>query len=346
MPVKHWSFAGLLLTYWCNARCASCYVCSSPRADGDMGVEAALAFWEGLAAASPHGCRIHIGGGEPFGRWEHLIELARRAKAAGLGPLQAVETNAFWAVDAATVRDRLAALDAAGMGRLTISTDPYHQQFVPIERVRLAGRLGEELLGRGRVRLRWRDWAENGFDTDTLSPAERRELFADFARRGRDRIAGRAAARLAGGLQLMPAGAFADTSCRQPLLRSRHVHIDGDGIICPGTCAGIILGRGDSAASIAEIWRALSAVFADTNGSEMARSAGVAGPARAGEFELVSLLARSGPAALMNLAAGMGYQGRPEGYAARCHLCWDVRRWLFENGRFRDRLGPAIVYRP
>ena len=32
MPVKHWTFAGLLLTYWCNARCASCYLCSSPSA--------------------------------------------------------------------------------------------------------------------------------------------------------------------------------------------------------------------------------------------------------------------------------------------------------------------------
>ncbi|MCD4699110.1 MAG: radical SAM protein, partial [Phycisphaerae bacterium] len=86
MPVKHWSFAGLMLTYWCNARCASCYVCSSPSAGGDMTVETGLVFWEGLQAASPHGCRIHIGGGEPFGRWDILIELLRQAKAAGLGP--------------------------------------------------------------------------------------------------------------------------------------------------------------------------------------------------------------------------------------------------------------------
>ena len=346
MPVKHWSFAGLLLTYWCNARCASCYVCSGPQAGGDADVESALALWEGLAAASPHGCRIHIGGGEPFGRWETLIELARRARAAGLGPLQAVETNAFWATDAATVRDRLAALDAAGMGRLTISADPYHQQFVPIERVRLAARVGEEVLGPGRVRLRWRDWAESGFDTDRLTATRRRELFAEFARRRRDRIAGRAADQLAAGLELMPARAFADISCRQPLLRSRHVHIDGDGIICPGTCAGIILGRGVSAASVGEIWRALSTAFADTNDSRTAPGAGQDRPARAGCFELVSLLAQSGPAALMNLAGEMGYRPRGEGYAARCHLCWDVRRWLFENGSFRDQLGPAVVYRP
>ncbi|MDY7011956.1 MAG: radical SAM protein, partial [Planctomycetota bacterium] len=125
MPVKHWSFAGLMLTYWCNARCASCYVCSSPSDAGDMTVESALAFWEGLQNASPHGCRIHIGGGEPFGRWEILIELLQQAKSAGLGPLEAVETNAFWACDEKIIRERLAALDEAGMDRLTISADPY-----------------------------------------------------------------------------------------------------------------------------------------------------------------------------------------------------------------------------
>ena len=45
-------------------------------------------------------------------------------------------------------------------------------------------------------------------------------------------------------------------------------------------------------------------------------------------------------------AERLGYVGRPEGYAGKCHLCWNVRRWLFENGYFHDRLGPATVYRP
>ena len=154
-----------------------------------MSVEVALAAWEGLLSASPHGCRIHVGGGEPFGRWPALIELARRAEAAGLGPLAAVETNAFWATDARVVRERVAALDEAGMGRLTISADPYHQEFVGIERVRLAARVAREVLGAERVRVRWREWAAEGFDTDSLSEGERRAVFSQWSRRRRDRLA-------------------------------------------------------------------------------------------------------------------------------------------------------------
>jgi hypothetical protein len=334
MPVKHWSFAGLLLTYWCNARCASCYVCSSPQAGGDMSVEAALAFWEGLQRACPHGCRIHIGGGEPFGRWEVLIELARRARRQHLGPLEAVETNAFWATGEGIVRRRLAALDAAGMGRLAIAADPYHQQYVPIERVRLAASVAEEVLGAQRVRVRWRDWARDGFDTDSLPPQRRQALFRCYAVGGRDRLAGRAAAEIAGLLPLEPAAAFADSNCRARLLRSRHVHIDGEGILCPGTCAGIILGRASRPESIARIWQTLDQAFADKDETS---------PPLPG-LEIIGLLARRGPAALLDVAGARGYVPRPEGYAHKCQLCWDVRRWLFEKGYFRDQLGPEVTY--
>lgn len=323
MPVKHWGFAGLLLTYWCNARCASCYVCSSPQATGDMSVPDGLAFWEGLQSASPHGCRIHIGGGEPFGRWETLLELARRAQAARLGRLQAVETNAFWAGDEGLIRERLKALDEAGMERLTVSCDPYHQQYVPIANVRLLARVAEETLGTERVRVRWRDWANSGCDTAALPDALRQQLFAEFARRRRDRLSGRAAVELARHLPLAPASRFAGQACGASLLRSRHVHVDPDGNICPGACAGIILGRAGE--PISEIWRNLREHFAD--------------------MEVIGVLVAEGPAGLARIATRQGWQEDAAGYATPCHLCWCVRRWLFEKGYFPRRLGPVIIYR-
>ena len=298
-----------------------------------MSVETALEIWEGLQAASPHGCRIHIGGGEPFGRWERLIELARRAQAAGLGPLEAVETNAFWATDEEIVRERVAALDAAGMGRLTISADPYHQQFVPLDRVRLAGRVAGDVLGPDRVRIRWADWAEDGCNTDKLPADERERLFAEYAASGRDRIAGRAAKELSGCLQLMSPAAFADKTCSEPLLRSNHVHADGDGLLCPGTCAGIVLGRARKAEGVGNIWRSLADRFAETNDSSEG-------------FEVIAALSTGGPVALMDLAAKMGYKPLVDGYAAKCHLCWHVRRWLFDNGLHPGQLGPENIYCP
>ena len=54
--LKRWTFAGLLVTYWCNARCAFCYVYSGPnkKSGPKLSVEQALGF---LARAEPAGGR-------------------------------------------------------------------------------------------------------------------------------------------------------------------------------------------------------------------------------------------------------------------------------------------------
>jgi hypothetical protein len=324
MPVKHWSFAGLLLTYWCNARCASCYLCCGPVHAGFMGVDEALTFWRGLIEASPHGCRIHLSGGEPFGDWPRLIDLCRRARAEGLGPLHKVETNAFWATDERVVRSGLRQLDEAGMQKLVIACDPYHQQFVPLARCRLAARAGEEVLGADRVQVRWRDWLRRGRDTSALDAAARADVFAGYARGGRDRWSGRAARQLAGRMQLKPVREVDDKPCAGALLRSRHVHVDCDGVVMPGTCSGIVLGQAGSEA-IRDIWRRLNADHAQRT--------------------VVGTLAATGPKGLLELAESEGYVQRG-GYAGKCHLCWDVRSFLAGRGLCREELGPAWLYEP
>ena len=322
MPVKYWSFAGLMLTYWCNARCASCYLCCGPKRSERMDIGTALRLWEELIAACPHGCRVHLSGGEPFGDWDHLIELCRQAKHRGLGPLEKIETNAFWAADESVVRERLAALDAAGMGKLVISTDPYHQQYVPIERCRLTASVAGEVLGHDRLQVRWRDWLEEGFDTDTLSPPERKELFASYARQGRDRLNGRAADTLAGCSERKSPQEFADKPCREALLRSRHVHIDPEGRVMPGTCAGIVLGTAVGQ-SVGGIWRRLNAEH----------------PRR----PLIGALADRGPCGMLDLPETNEFEPR-RGYASKCHLCWDIRGHLVRQGCFPESLVPAWMY--
>ena len=331
MPVKHWTFAGLILTYRCDACCASCYLAGGPgRQEAEMTVESALAIWEQLIAASPHGCRVHLSGGEPFLDWPRLIEVCRRARSAGLGPLQKVETNANWATDDAVAADRLRQLDRAGMEKLGISADPYHQQHVPIDRPRRLARLGEELLGAARVQVRWRDWLAEGCDVWRLDEPARRELLARYARLGRDRLNGRAGEALAD--DLLAAGAPGRTPedlawrhCREALLRSRHVHIDGAGLITPGACAGIVLGQVGPGRTVADTWRQM-------NDDHVHRP-------------VVGALSRAGPAGLLELATGAGY--RPaEGYASRCHLCWSIRRHLARRGLHLGELGPPQLYNP
>jgi len=323
MPVKYWSAAGLMLTYWCNARCASCHVRSGPQRGEWMDVEQGLTWWEQLISASPHGCRVHVTGGEPFGDWPRLISLCRGAHRAGLGPLQAVETNAFWATEERIVRDRLGALDAAGMGKLSISADPYHQQYVPIERCRLAARVGQEVLGADRVQVRWGRWLDAGCDTGELAAAQREDLFRRYVPRGRVRWAGRAVRLLAPAWLVKTVEELADMPCSEALLRSKHVHLDPSGLICPGTCVGIVLGHA-SAESIGGAWRRLAEDHADR--------------------EVVGTLARCGPVGLLAAARRTGFVPA-EAYAGKCHLCWELRTHLANRREAVGELGPGWVYR-
>lgn len=321
MPVKYWSSAGLVLTYNCTAACASCYLGCSPRGDESIDVETALEHWRQLAAASPHRCRIHLTGGEPFTDWPGLIDLCRRAQREALRPLEKVETNASWAQDEAVVAQRVRELDEAGMETLAISADPYHQQFVPIERCRLAARVAAALLGPARVQVRWRDWLDDGFDTAPMSGADRVKLFARYAAGGRDRLSGRAAASLAAHLPLRDFSEFADKPCSEMLLRGRGVHVDPRGRIMPGTCAGLVLGVIGPHATVSDIWHALAQELPDR--------------------AVLSRLCRGGPEELARYAMDLGFIPR-QGYCSKCHLCWDVRAFLHARGA--GELEPAWMY--
>lgn len=91
---------------------------------------------------------------------------------------------------------------------------------------------------------------------------------------------------------------------------------------------------------IGRIWHNLYEAFADMEAT--AAGAATAG----GPLEVVALLAGGGPTALLAAAEPLGYRPRPDGYAGKCHLCWHVRRWPFDNGYFPGQLAPALVYRP
>jgi len=152
-PLAVWDFAGLMLTYWCNARCAFCYVTRAPstplrpKCPSPMH----LGWWRELAElAAAHGqpLRVHLAGGEPFRDWVRLVALIRAARDAGLPPIDKIETNASWATDDGVTRTRLELLSALGLQQLVISSDVFHQEFVPFERVRRCVQFARRVFGR------------------------------------------------------------------------------------------------------------------------------------------------------------------------------------------------------
>lgn len=185
------------------------------------------------------------------------------------------------------------------------------------------------MLGPDRVRVRWWDFYSNPVETAALPEGERTTAFLAALQRHPERLTGRAATALAPLLPGRPAEAFRAERCARAVLHSRHVHIDPDGHIFPGTCAGIILGRAeatDSAAgtTVAEVWRRLAANWR--------------------QHPVVAPLAAGGPFQLLQAVLSLGYVVRPAGYADKCHLCADIRQWLVERDVWPQWLGPPACY--
>lgn len=321
-----WEYAGLLVTYWCNARCAFCYVYSSPDRGGELRPADALRVWRGLdELAAAHGLkmRIHLAGGEPLGDWPRLLSIVRQARDAGLTPLEKVETNAFWAVSDGLTRARLEQLGALGMEKLVVSADVYHQEFVPFERVERCVRIAREVLGRGRVKVRWWDFFHQPTVVRHTDETARRDAYARVLTRHADRLTGRAADILPAFYQRHAPEHFAGQRCVREVLHSRHVHVDPYGNVFPGVCSGIILGNA-LADDVPALWR------------ELAK--------RWGEHPVVAAVVHGGSFELYERARALGYRPLPEGYASKCHLCQHVRQFLFERGGWERWVGPAECY--
>jgi hypothetical protein len=324
-----WTFAGILLTYWCNARCPFCYVCCGPDATEWVDPLDAVRWWQELdemARRLGKTVKIHLTGGEPFGKWPVLLEVAARAHEKGLtagGGFQKVETNAYWATDAGIVQERLAALDRLGMQKLVVSTDPFHQMFVAPERVRTCVETARRVLGPQRVQARWLDWYDHMQDLRNVPPGQTYELFREAITQHRERLTGRAAAEVAPLLPGLPVDSYVGQACDRPILGSRHVHIDPYGNVLAGTCTGVLLGNARD--------RPLHAIWADL--AELSNL-----------HPLLSQLIEGGPHALLPYARPLGFEPRPAGYASKCHLCSHIRQFLYENQRFAGTLGPRECY--
>ena len=319
-----WKFAGLMLTYWCNAECDFCYECCSPEKTFWAEVQQVVNWWqqlETLANRNNRHIKIHLTGGEPFGRWQLIIDILKRAKQNALPPVQKIETNAFWATDEKIVRERLETLKSLNVNLIVTDADAFHQEYVPIENVRLLVRCAKEILGDEGIRVRWWDFYN---DYDELTAQHNiEELKIQALLSGRERLNGRAAIVAAKMIRGKEPQTFANQSCEKAILKSKHIHIDPFGYIFPGICCGIILGNAISE-NIAETYD-----WVDRNG--------VTGP-------ILSNLVRFGPVGLMNFAKQYGFVPLESGYISKCQLCYHVRHFLYNKGLCRKWLGPVECY--
>jgi organic radical activating enzyme len=285
-----------------------------------MPIDTALSSWQSMKILAGDAAKIHITGGEPFLYWDHLLQILEEANKRKLGKVDLIETNGFWAISEETIKQRLKVLDALGMLRLKISTDPFHQEYVDMEPVRLLVDIAIETLGSDRVLVRWQKYLENPVKMMGLSAAELKQQYIRAMNDYRCRVTGRAGRELAELVTHTPTIALASMNCKSDYFGAKGVHIDPFGNVFSSTCSGIIIGNVNEK-PLEEIWKQ----FHPTKNN------------------FINTLFEFGPVGLLDKASKLGYKAA-ETYASKCHLCTSIRQFYSENGLEKAIIGPKECY--
>jgi hypothetical protein len=297
----------VITNYNCLSRCGHClYNCGPHRSKDYLGAAFAKTIFDAILK---HGCRaVHIGGGEPFMAPERLLQVIETAQGCGL-VIDYVETNSAWCRDMDAAVDLLRDLKGGGLETLLVSISPFHNAFIPFERVR---RL---ISACRRAGLQVFPWV-NAFvgDLDRLGahrPHEMAEFEAAFGPHYLARIPDRYWIHLGGRAlktfrPVYPNRAVEEVlarsprSCARALSDTSHFHVDLYGNYIPGLCAGLAIDMADLGRPLPE-----------------------------GKYILLDRLAATGIRGLYELARQrFGYRPRQPGYLSHCDLCSEIRRFL------------------
>jgi len=316
-----WKSAGILLTYRCNAACAHCYENSGPNNRALMPVEHLRELFREFKKLGFTGRDLHFAGGEPFFDYKHLIACFNVAKEEGMLPLGKLETNGFWCKSDELARKRMNEIKEFGIDTLLISCDPFHQEFIPIDTVKRAERIGREVFGEGVVKVSPRDFFDDPIDVMTLSEEEKTEVFRNVLEATPMRMIGRAANSLTHLVENYPKEKFANARCGRKLLWKKSIHVDPHGNVFPSVCAGIAIGN--------TMKTPLSKIYRDFDIKA---------------HPMIETLVESGPLPLMEEAIQAGYSDKEDGYSSKCNVCHEARGFFCKTGMYRDEAAPKEAY--
>jgi hypothetical protein len=243
------------------------------------------------------------------------------AKEEGMLPLGKLETNGFWCKSDKLARERMTEIKNFGIDTLLISCDPFHQEFVPIEAVKMAERVGNEVFGEGVVKIGPRDFFDNPIEMMNLTEEEKTEVFRGVIEARPMRMIGRAAQTLSHLVENHPKERFTNDRCGRKLLWKKSIHIDPHGYVFPSVCAGISIGN--------TMKTPLSKIHDEFE---------------IGEHPMVRGLVERGPLPLMEEAIQAGFADKKEGYSSKCHLCHEARAFFWNTGMYRDEVAPEEAY--
>ncbi len=318
---------GIILTYQCNSACKHCLYNCGPRWEREPMSEETLSAALDAVVSWPQPPQVHLTGGEPFLHFDLLLHGVREAASRWIACY--VETSASWCVDEDETFARFRMLREAGLQAVLISCSPFHAEKIPPVRTLRAIRAVMEVFG-GRGLIVYQAEYLNMIqrhDVDRPLPLSHYEQ--EFSREEAGRILWQGYGIISGGrsgyalghlVPSYPVQSFENARCENEILHAHHSHFDLYGNYISGFCGGLSIGS----------WRNLQQVRENF---------------RSGRYPaLIGTLITKGPYGLYQYAMEeFGYEPLADGYAGKCHLCVDVRRYMVDRGDFPE-LQPSGFY--
>jgi molybdenum cofactor biosynthesis enzyme MoaA len=300
MTIKRLEF---LLTETCNSECLHCQGEHSPDKQGVMEIEDGLNYLEETTSVTKLDSFM-IFGGESMLYPQRAITLFQKAKALGIPKIELI-TNGSWGSDKRQFQELAIELKNAGVNEVSISVDAFHIQHIPLRFPRTAGLAS---LAAGIKLVVWNVTivedknAKNQFDQETkkilrtLEPTGIEAHFNKIFPQGRARTSLR---------QFFPKQNL-EGSCPQAeiaLINPNCITMDPRG--WASTCWSLSIGNAKKTP--------LSALITNYNWKN---------------HPVTQTLVESGPEGLLKLPETSNFTFNPDIYIDKCHLCWDIRKFL------------------
>jgi len=304
--VERLMHGGIMANYKCTAACRHCLYSCSPERTGGYIIESVAGDVAVLLRSA--GCRsVHIGGGEPFMDIDGLIRLVKILSDAGI-IIEYIETNASWVSDIKKCESKLRELYKAGADTLCISLDPFHAEYVPIEKPLI---LADICKSTGFGYFLWQErFLPSMSRLDKKKKHTRAEMeklispryISETARSYGINYGGRAVNIEAEYSDRKPVkNILSNRSCRS-LVSGGHFHVDMYGRYVPPGCTGFVIPFNEAINGIPD-----------------------------GKYPVFEALLSGGTEKLYEYALSKGFVADPNGYPSNCSFCINIRMWLCEN---------------
>jgi len=254
--------------------------------------------------------------------FDKLLDVCKSAREHRVA-IDYIETNASWYTDDKSVSEKLRKLQSVGVDCLLISIDPFHNEFIPYSKIKnLLKCCQKNSMGTFLWRSGFERIVSQLDENKTHSLEEYESIFGkDFLKSvaesyglGYNGRALRILEKISNNKQ--PYDYFLkDNQCSDRIKSLHHFHVDMDENLIPPSCNGF------------------RANIFDLCGEGLDSE----------KYMYFTSVANGGIKALFEIASELGFIPKNEGYASKCALCFDMKKYICETVTANTGIEPADI---